>query len=246
MCSALGGNEGVNLVNDDRVDGAQSLGCSRREHQVERFGGGDEDVGWVTPEASTFALRGVAGADADRRFVKGHAAATRHVGNAGKGRAQVAFDVDGQGLEGRDIDDAAAPILPFGQIVEHEPVQAPEEGCQGLAGAGGGENQGALPARDHRPAQTLRSGGAIKDGFEPLCCDGMEAGERIGIRSGVARGFRIRPAGRHACLSIPRVGSEEEAKEQGTGSDGAPRVSGLASIDLAILRDPAIRRSAAG
>ena len=70
--------------------------------------------------------------------------------------------------------------------MEHETVEAPEEGSESLAGAGGGQDERALAARDDRPAQPLRGGGRVKDGLEPLGRDGMEAGEWIGRgRSGL-------------------------------------------------------------
>ncbi len=63
--------------------------------------------------------------------------------------------------------------------MKHEPVEAPEEGGEGLAGAGGSKDQGAFAARDDRPAQALRGGGCIEDGPEPLGGDGMETGKRV-------------------------------------------------------------------
>jgi hypothetical protein len=108
MGSALGGDEGVNLVDDDGVDGAEGLGGLGSEQQVERLGSGDEDVGGLAAEACALALGGVAGADADERLVERDIHAAGHVGDAGEGRAEVALDVDSEGFEGRDVDDAAA------------------------------------------------------------------------------------------------------------------------------------------
>ena len=63
--------------------------------------------------------------------------------------------------------------------MEHEAVEAPEEGGQSLAGSSGGEDERAFAASDDRPAEPLRSGGGIKNGLEPLRCDGVKTGERI-------------------------------------------------------------------
>jgi hypothetical protein len=82
MRAALGGDEGVNLVDDNGFDGAEGFGSLRGEQQVERLGGGDENVGWLAGEAGALALGGVAGADADRRLVEGHAHAASHVRHA--------------------------------------------------------------------------------------------------------------------------------------------------------------------
>ena len=45
--AALGGRQGVDLVDDHPPDAAQGLASLRREHQVERLRRGDEDVGRV-------------------------------------------------------------------------------------------------------------------------------------------------------------------------------------------------------
>ena len=111
MGAALGGDEGVNLVDDDGVDGAQGVGGLRGEQQVERLRGGDEDVGWMACEPGAFPLRRVAGADADERIVEGHALAAGHVGDPSERRTQVALHVNSEGLEWRDVDDAAALLL---------------------------------------------------------------------------------------------------------------------------------------
>lgn len=193
MRAALGGNEGVNLVDDDCVDGAESVSRLRGEQQVERLGRGDEDVRRLAAEAGALTLGGVAGADADGGIAEGDAAAAGHVGNAGQRGAKIALHVHGEGLERGDVDDAAATGLwLFRRLaaglgigfdaVEHEPIKAPEEGGEGFAGSGGGQNQGALAAGYDRPAEALRGGGRIKDGAEPLGRDGVEAGEGVNVR----------------------------------------------------------------
>ena len=99
-------------------------------------------------------------------------------------------------------------FLPAGSRMQHEAVEAPEESGEGLAGAGGGQDEGAFAARDDRPAEALGSGGCIEDGLEPLRGDGMEAGEGIkgGVGIGEARG--------HAAIENNASGGEEEAKER--------------------------------
>ena len=67
MGAALGRHQRVNLVDDDRVDGAERLARVRREEQIQRFGRRDEDVGRLALKSGPFALRRVAGPDGDRR-----------------------------------------------------------------------------------------------------------------------------------------------------------------------------------
>lgn len=57
MRAALGGDQGMNFVDDDRVDGAQGLSGLRCEEQEQRFGRGDEDVGRVAAEKGAFPIR---------------------------------------------------------------------------------------------------------------------------------------------------------------------------------------------
>jgi hypothetical protein len=49
----------------------------------------------------------VAGADGDFGQAKGHAGGAGERGDGCKRRAEVAFDVDREGFEGTDVDDAA-------------------------------------------------------------------------------------------------------------------------------------------
>ena len=48
--AALGGGEGMDLVDDDPADAAQPLARGAGEQEVERLGGGDEDVGGAAGE----------------------------------------------------------------------------------------------------------------------------------------------------------------------------------------------------
>lgn len=230
MRAALGGNEGVNLVDDDGFYGAERFRGLRGKNQVERFGGGDEDFRGLAGEAGALALRRVAGADADGRVVKGHAHFAGHVCDADQGRPEVAFDVDCESFERRDVDDATTEPrftwrdgvtrnqgLAAGlrlEAVQHQTVKAPEEGGESFAGSGGGEDECAFAASDDRPAQPLRGRGRVKDGAEPGGGDGMEAGECVRI-GGNAKGgsIRVGAANGHAAVKISagvqRIQSED-------------------------------------
>ena len=65
--AALGGRERVDLVDDHGLDAAQDLPRLRREHQVERLGRGDEDVGRRPRDVLAFLGGRVAGAHGDGR-----------------------------------------------------------------------------------------------------------------------------------------------------------------------------------
>ena len=177
MRSSLGWDESVDLVDDDGFYRAKRFACVRSEEKVERFRRGDEDVAWVAFEAGAIAGAGVAGADADLGEVDGDAFALGQVCDAGERGAEVALDVYREGLEGRDIKDLAA----FGgwRLAKHELVETPEEGRQGLAGPGGGEDEGGLAAGDGRPAFALGRRDGLEDSAEPGGGDGVEDSQGV-------------------------------------------------------------------
>ena len=117
-------------------------------------------------EAGAFGGRGIAGADGDGGFVERDAGGAGGLGDAGEGGAQVALDIDGERLDGRDVEDAAA-LVARRHGGEHEAVDAPQECGEGFAGTGGGEDEGGLAAGDGGPAEPLRPRGGGEDSVEP-------------------------------------------------------------------------------
>ena len=195
----LVGHERVDLVDDHRVDRAQRFARVRGEQQVDRFGRRDEDVGGIALKAGPLDRRRVAGADGNRRHSVHVAARRRAIGDAGQRRPQVAFDVDGERLERRQVEHAAARgriasrrltlPAPTGPAdyrtrgpadartrgladqrhrLEHEPVDAPQEGGERLAAAGGRQDERRVSARDRRPALRLRRRRRCKRRAEPV------------------------------------------------------------------------------
>ena len=65
--AALGRRERVDLVDDHRLDAAQRLALRRAEHQVERLGRRDEDLGGIARLLAPLARGRVAGAHVDAR-----------------------------------------------------------------------------------------------------------------------------------------------------------------------------------
>src|ERR1035437_3820490 len=119
---------------------------------------------------------GGAGAYGDGGFVELARLAAGGLGDADERGAQVAFHVDCEGLDGRNVKDAAAlPSRRDGR--EHEAVDAPQKGGEGLAGAGGGKDEGGFAARDGGPAELLRPRWGGEDGVEPSAHGRVEEGE---------------------------------------------------------------------
>ena len=139
--TALRPGDRVDLVDDDVFDRAQDLAGGAGQHQVERFGGRDEDVGRMPGDLAAVLGRRVAGPTGDRDVRGGLAQALGGEGDPGQRRAQVALDVVGQRLERRDVQDAdRAGGLAGGRRrrVRRQPVERPEEGSEGLAAARSG------------------------------------------------------------------------------------------------------------
>ena len=155
---ALGGHQRVDLVHDHRGDRGQQAARLGGQHQVERLGRGDQDVGRSARQAPALARRRVARAQAHLGDVERDAQAPGGARDAHQRRAQVALDVHGQGPQRRDVEHAAAPAL-LGDRREHEPVDGRQEGRQRLARARGGEDQGRAAGRDLGPAQGLGARG---------------------------------------------------------------------------------------
>ena len=87
--------DGVDLVHDQGLDAGQDLARARADHQVERLGRRDQDVGRGLPHRPALGLGRVARAQADR---------DRRADARERG-AQVPLDVVAQRLERRDVDD---------------------------------------------------------------------------------------------------------------------------------------------
>jgi hypothetical protein len=134
---ALGGVDGVDLVDDHGLQvgevGPRALpGAEQRQ----LLGGGEQDVGRMQPLALTLGDAGVASAGF-------HAHLQPHLGDRGH---EVARHVHGQGLERGDVEGVQARP---GRIVHGRPAgdvdQARQEAGQGLAPAGGRDQQGVTP-----------------------------------------------------------------------------------------------------
>ncbi len=179
--AALGGGHRVDLVDDHDLDVSQGLARRRGEHQVERLGSGDQDVGRRLQHPAPVGGGGVARAHSDDRLVRqgspgllGDAAHPRHR------RTKVLLDVDRQCPQGRDIDHSGAPGRP-GRRLGAEAVDRPQEGCQGLARAGGRQDQGVLAGGDRRPAGLLSERGRVERALEPGAHRGRESLQAHGV-----------------------------------------------------------------
>ena len=165
--AALGAGDGVDLVDDDGLDAAQRLARLGGQQQEQRLGRGDEDVGGLARELAALVGGGVTGADGDAHVGRLEAEALGGLPDAGEGAAEVALDVDGEGLERGDVEDAAPVERVLGGRAGGDPVEGPEEGRQRLAGAGGGDDEGVLAGGGRAPGAFLGGGRSLERALEP-------------------------------------------------------------------------------
>ena len=164
MRAALRPGDGVDLVDDHRLDRAEELARLRGQQEKERLRRRDQDVRRVPQHRRALLLRGVARAHADAQLRA----------QAGERPAEIPLDVVVERLQRRDVEEAEART---GALVE--PVDPVEEGGERLAGAGRRLDQDVLAARDRRPAGGLGRRGSGERLLEPGSRLGREGSERI-------------------------------------------------------------------
>jgi hypothetical protein len=161
----------MDLVDDHRLDRAEDLARLRGQQQVERLGRRDQDVRRRAEHLRPLARGGVARADADLGDV--HGAALR--GDARQRGAQVALDVDGEGLERRNVENPT-PLLFCWSLGEHQTVDGCQKGSKRLSGPGGREQKGRFSRENRGPAEGLRTRWAWKRRLEPPLDGEVEGG----------------------------------------------------------------------
>ena len=176
--AALRLRDGVDLVDDHRLDPGEDLVRPRAHHQVQRLGRRDQDVRRLSQHRLALALRRVARSqpDRDRRP------------HTPKRRAQVALHVVGERLERRDVDDPnplpqRLGVLPLPVLARRgaprERVDPPQERRQRLARSRRRADQRVRAGRDRRPALGLRGRGRLERGLEPAPNRRRERRQRV-------------------------------------------------------------------
>ncbi len=178
VCAALGGGQRVDLVDDHRFDAGQRLSHLRGEHEIQRLGRGDEQVGRVAGQTATLVLGSVAGTECDLGLVERSTESFGGETDTLQRAPQVLLDVDGERPQRRDVENARAAVLVFGSGHRGELVESPEEGGEGLARAGGGQDERVVAVGDLRPTLDLRSRRLDEGGGEPLGSGLAEPSER--------------------------------------------------------------------
>ena len=205
MGAALGAGDGVDLVDDDRLDPAQGLAGLAGEHQEERLGRRDEDVGGSGAELATVGRTGVSRPQTDPHLRHRDLEPFGRVADAGERGAQVALDVDRQRLQRGDVEDAGALQLLRAGLARQQGVDGVHERAQGLATTGGSDDERVPAGRDRVP-RTLLGGGRTRERcLEPRTggrAEAVEGSHAASLSSGSDSGPRpLGWSGRSAAVS---------------------------------------------
>ncbi len=171
MGAPLVAGQGVDLVDDDRVDAAQYRPRGRGgQQQVQRFGRGDQQVRWVLAHGRTLGGGRVARTDGHGELGGCQAQPGGLSGDPLQRGPQVLLDVDGERPQRRDVDDTRAAgrgVVRRGRnrylLGPVGGVDGDEEAGQGLARAGGGGDQDIFAGQDPGPRPTLGLGRPVRE-----------------------------------------------------------------------------------
>ena len=171
MGAPLGRRDRMDLVDDARLGAGEQLLRATGEHQIQRFGRGDEDVRRLAEHRLALALRCVPGPHRD----------TQVRPDAAQGHAKVAVDVVGERLQRRDVDQPDAPRACADVVsgwLAGQPVDRPQERSQRLPRPRRGRDQDVLARGDRRPRLGLRRRRLGERAGEPLARAWRELLER--------------------------------------------------------------------
>ena len=93
MRPALSSRQGVHLVHNHSCHAGECRTCRRGQHKVERFGGGQQNIGRVADKLPPLARRGVTAPNTHGNIGWGSPGFLRRMRNPRKRRAQVAFHI---------------------------------------------------------------------------------------------------------------------------------------------------------
>ena len=198
MCAAFGACHRVHLVDDHALHVDQGVAGRRGEHQEQRLRCGDQDVGWGGEQRAALSGRGVTGTDAHADLPDWGSVLLGDPGDPGKRGTQIAFDVNGEGFQRRDIEHPGA--LGVTRLMRHL-VDRPEECGKGFTRPGRGDHQGVVAVGDGVPGLRLRSGGCGESAGEPVPGCRRETCQRVDVHPCSLPGGTPMP---RVCVSVRR------------------------------------------
>src|SRR6266852_5889936 len=157
MGAALGRGDGMDLIDDEPPDRREDPPRCAGEDEVERLGGGDEDVRRVALHRPAHLGRRGAGADGGSYIRRDGAGRLDLVADTDEWRAKVAVDVVGERFQRRHIE-GATPLRLGRRRLRRKAIEAPQECGQRLATAGGRGHEHVAARGDLTPAALLDLG----------------------------------------------------------------------------------------
>ncbi len=171
----------MDLIHDDRADGAQHLpGVLRRQQQVERLGRGHQDVRGFAEHGLPRLRRRVAASDGGRNARRIESHLVRDPPDRPSRLRQILVDVGAERLERRHVEDVrlvrqfAAPRDPLAQ----ELVKSIQKGRERLSRSCGRRDERVLARTDRLPSALLHPSRALEGLIKPPANGWMESGER--------------------------------------------------------------------
>ena len=177
--ATLGRRDRVDLVDDHCLDAAQRLAGLAGQHQEQRLGGGDQDVGRSGRQAPPIGRGRVARPNPDPHLGRLDTQPFGGLPDPHQRAAQVALDVHAQRLERGDVEDPAAFRLRWHRLGQ-QLVDRPQERAQRLARSGGRHHQRVAPRPDRLPGTGLSRGRGREGSLEPRTCRVAEPRQRLG------------------------------------------------------------------
>ena len=175
--TALGGNHGVDLIDDHGARACEHLPPGLRAHEdVERLGCGHHDVWRTFAHRGALVLRRVAGAHEGADVDFRQTARGQLIAYAGERGFEVALDVVGECLERGYVNDPRLIRQAARGAFTHELIDHREEGRQGLAGARRSGDQDVALRNDLRPCLALRRSRCVESAVEPAGDRWVEVG----------------------------------------------------------------------
>jgi hypothetical protein len=183
----------VDLINDHRLDSDQhGPAAFSRYQEIERFRRRDEEVRGAPQHRCPIRGGGVSRSDRDSDLRSIEAQFGRDLTDLPEGRFEVLVDIDGQGLERRDVDDLRTGFEARPSVARPvHPVDADQECGERLSGSGGSRDQGVAAGSDLAPAAGLGWGRPLgKTALEPRANRGVER-----VKDGITTGAPVDGAG---------------------------------------------------
>ena len=106
MRPALSSRQGVHLVHNYSCHAGECRTCRRGQHKVERFGGGQQNIGRVADKLPPLACWGVTAPNTHGDIGRGSPGFLRRMRNPRKRRAQIALHIRPESFQRRNIQDA--------------------------------------------------------------------------------------------------------------------------------------------